>query len=328
MPDTLSQNEIDALFAQVTSGEPIVQIEDSVVKKDAKAYDFERPKKFNKEQLSSLKSIFDNYSRLLATFLTGYLRKNIEVEVISSEELTYKEFMNSISSDMAIIPILHMAPLKGSVVSMLDPYIGYAMIDKIMGGPGYGVKTLREFTEIEEILIRQIINHAIRLLPAAWENIGEFSPRIEEIVTNPQFAQIVRPNEMTALITLNIKIGNVEGALNFCLPYPTMAPIIEKLNKSSWYSKRSDEIEENYADDIGAEIEKTRVEVAAIIGRTRITVSDFVGLQKGDIIPLDSFINSDIEVMVGDLLKFHAKPGVSKGKTAVQITAHVDKEGD
>jgi flagellar motor switch protein FliM len=55
-------------------------------------------------------------------------------------------------------------------------------------------------------------------------------------------------------------------------------------------------------------------------------VSDFVHLQVGDVIPLDSYITSDLNVLVGNLLKFRGKPGIFKGKNAIQITSLVKKE--
>ena len=55
-------------------------------------------------------------------------------------------------------------------------------------------------------------------------------------------------------------------------------------------------------------------------------VSDFVGLQVGDVIPLDSYVTSDVKVVIGTMHKFHAKRGTSRGKFAVQITDLVERE--
>jgi len=325
MADNMSQKEIDAFINSLTGGNTVEPVEE--VKKETR-YDFNRPIKFNKEQTSSLRNIYEKYSRLFSNFFTAYLRTTVQVDVMTAEQQTYQEFMNLIANPV-ILAITEMAPLKGSVIMQMSAELGYAIIDRIMGGPGLIMKKLREYTEIEEILLRRIVDKALEFIPQAWENIGKFTPKIDRIVTNAQFANLYPQNEMTALVALNVKIGPVEGMMNFCIPYIVIEPSIDKLNTLTMYSnanKADEEDEKKYNDEIEAKLEKTSVEVSAVIGRTRVTVDEFVGLQVGDCIPLDSFVDSDIRIMVGNLHKFDAKPGVARGRNAVQITRLVDKE--
>jgi flagellar motor switch protein FliM len=105
-----------------------------------------------------------------------------------------------------------------------------------------------------------------------------------------------------------------------------LEPVIDKLYTKYWFNIPTDDNSEAYAEMLEVELEKTQALVNAVIGNTHITVNDFINLQVGDIIPLDSYINSDIKVMVGDLHKFYAKPGLSRGRNAIQITSIVRKE--
>ncbi|MCL1988146.1 MAG: FliM/FliN family flagellar motor C-terminal domain-containing protein, partial [Firmicutes bacterium] len=68
------------------------------------------------------------------------------------------------------------------------------------------------------------------------------------------------------------------------------------------------------------------VPVSAVVGKTNIMVSDFVNLQKGDVLKLDSYLDSELEIMIGNMLKFYAKPGTIKGKYAFQISTFIEKE--
>lgn len=323
MGEILSQSEIDDLLKSLSSGDPVINEEDE--KKEAKSYNFARPSKFSKEQLRSLEIVFDNYSRMMSSFLTGYLRTTVNVELANAEQVTYSEF-NNLLLNPVILSIVDFSPLKGSIILEMSANIGYSIIDRILGGPGIGMKKLRDFSDLEKILLERVIVQALSFIPETWENIAEIRPRLEKIETNSQFAQIISPNEMTALVTLTIKIGGIEGLINFCIPYMVIEPIMDRLNTKYWFSRAEDDEETTHAENIEIQLEKAEVKVSAIIGKTYINVIDFINLQAGDIIPLDSYVNSDLNIMVGNLLKFKGKPGVSRGKNAIQVTSLVDKE--
>ena len=323
MGDILSQGEIDDLLKSISSGESVGQGGEE--KKEAKPYNFARPSKFNKEQLRSLEIIFDNYSRMLSSFFTGYLRTTVNVEVANAEQVTYSEF-NNLLINPVILGIVEFSPLKGSIILEMSAPIGYSIIDRILGGPGIGMKKIRDFSDLEKILLDRVITQMLSFIPETWENIAEIKPKLEKIETNSQFAQIISPNEMTALVTLSIKIGSIEGFVNFCIPHMVIEPIMDKLNTKSWFSFSNDEENSAHAENIEAQLEKTDVRITAQIGKTYINVSDFIDVQVGDIIPLDSYVNSDLNIMVGNLFKFKGKPGISKGRNAIQITSLVEKE--
>lgn len=326
MGEILSQSEIDDLLKSLSSGDPNAVItETQTKKKEAKNYNFARPSKFNKEQLRSLEIMFDNYSRSLSSFLTGYVRTTVNIEVASAEQVTYSEF-NNLLVNPVILSILEFPPLKGSLIFEMSAAIGYSMIDRILGGPGIVMKKLRDFSDLEKILLDRIVVQMLSFIPEAWENIGDIRPRLEKIETNSQFAQIISPNEMTALVSLTIKIGGIEGFMNFCIPYIVLESVAERLNTRYWFADVSDNNNKAYSEKIEYQLEKTFVDVTAIIGKTSINVNDFIHLQVGDIIPLDSYVDSDLNIMVGNLHKFKGKPGVSRGKNAIQITSLIEKE--
>ena len=323
MSDILTQAEIDALLQGMAAGE-VDTNSTNTVEKIAVHYDFARPQKINKEQTRTLELMYDSYCRNLASFLSGYLRTNVNINVISAEQATFSEFSNSLVNP-CILSICDFSPFKGSIILELSANIGYAIIDRILGGPGTGISKLRDFTEIEKILLERVVTHMLSHLPETWEVVEKVAPRLEKIETNYQFAQIIAPMDMTALVTISIKVGAVEGLMNFCLPISVIEPVIDRLNTRYWFS-HSGEGAEDYTDELQSKIEKTNVGVSAVVGKTRIMVSDFVNLSVGDVITLDSYVNSDLEIYVGKLRKFRAKPGISRGKNAIQITSLVQRE--
>ncbi len=326
MGEILSQAEIDKLLSDLSSGNTQdILLEAKPKGSVVREYDFAKPSKFNKEQLRTLEIIFDNYARLLSSFLTAYLRTACNIEISTAEQITYKEFDNAMVNPV-ILAVVEYKPLKGSILLEMSTNIGYSIIDRILGGPGLSMKKIRDFSEIEKILLDRVVSQMIGYLVEPWENVVLLQPTLEKIETNSQFAQIISPNEMIVLVSLNIKIGSSEGYLNFCLPHFVLEPIMERLNTKFWFAQIEQDDDENYQLDLEKQLEKALVPVSVVIGKTNITVNDFINLQVGDIIPLDSYISTDLNVMVGSLNKFHGKPGISRGKMAVSITSLAGKE--
>jgi len=325
MGDVLSQSEIDNLLAALSSGE--LDAEDLTDKgeKQIKNYDFLRPSKFSKEHLRTLESIFEHYGRLLSTNLPAYLRKNVQVEVINAEAQAYSEFTNALSNPV-LLGVVDFSPLEGNIIIELAENLGYAIVDRMLGGGGTPLEKSREFSEIELTIIERIFNVFTDLLREPWSNVIELNPRLIRIETNPQFAQIISPSEMTSIVTVNIKIGNVEGLMNVCLPYACLENVIDKLNMKYWYSTMRVKDDKSYDDIIESAIGRAKIPVRAVLGKNVISLNDFVNIQVGDIIKLNTKVEDELDVYVGNIKKFTALPGSSSETYAVRISSIIREE--
>lgn len=325
MSEVLSQNEIDDLLKALSTGELDVEAYSSPKEAQVKDYDFTRPAKFSKEHLRTLEIIFENYGRLLYTNLPAYLRKNVQVEVVNSEAVAYSEFANALSNPV-LLCMVDFEPLQGKVLMELAPTLGYAIIDRLLGGTGETLEKKRDFSEIEISIIERIISICIELLREPWANVVELNPRLEKIETNSQFAQIVSPTEMIAIVTLSLKIGDIEGLMNVCLPFLTLEPVMDKLNTKYWYSTMKSKEEAVYEKTIEMLISKAKIPIKAVLGNSSISVADFANLQKGDIIKLNSGIEDELTVYVGNISKFKALPGSADDNYAVRVTSIIREE--
>ncbi len=325
MGEVLSQNEIDSLLQALSSGElDMDEVKDSP-DKQVKNYDFNRPAKFSKEHLRTLEIIFEHYGRLLSTNLPVYLRKNIQVTVASSETVTFSEFSNSLANPV-ILGIVNFQPLSGNIIIELGSSLGYAMIDRMLGGQGQPLAKSREFSEIELTILEKIMIVCTQLLREPWKNVLDINPYLDRIETNTQFAQIISPTDMIAMVTLNLKIGDVEGFMNICLPYFTLESIMDRLNTKFWYANMQEKADENYEDHIETLIRRVDVPIKAILGRSNVAVNDFLNLQVGDVIRLDSRVDSELSVYVGNIKKFMALPGSQEDHFAVRVTSVIREE--
>lgn len=326
MSDILSQNEIDDLIESLNveeTGSTSVHI--APEQKRVKGYDFRRPSKFAKDHLKTLSIIYESYARLATNFLSGYLRTLVQVEAKSVEPVAYYEFSNSIPNPTALA-IIDFAPLSGSILMEFEPNVAFALVDRILGGKGEAVDEYRNFTEIELAIIERVILQLIGLMKEPWENVIEITPKLEKIETNAQYAQIISPNEIVALVSLTTTVGEVEGTINLCVPHMVIEPILPKLSTKLWFSHSEKEVSDQFSKVLEDKIQCTSVPVKVILGNTNITIQEFSELQVGDVIQLNKNVADDLEVRVGDLLKFYAKPGVRRNRSAVRITEVVRRE--
>jgi flagellar motor switch protein FliM len=329
MSDVLSQSEIDELLNALSSGEVDVKINTSSDNKEKKVkeHDFRRPSKFAKDHLKTFNIIYENYARLLNNYLAAHLRTGVQIDVLSVEPLTFYEFNNSISNP-AVLGIIQFSPLPGSVVIDLSPNVAFSIIDRVLGGGGAGIEKVRGFTEVEIVLVEKMMKGFVDVMKEPWETIIEIQPRLDKIETNVQFAQLMSPNEIIALVTLSIKVGEAEGMVNICIPHMVVEPVLSKLSTKFWFSTVEKGSTKELKATIHSKLEKMYVPVKAILGKSEITVNDFLELREGDVLPIDTNVNEEIQVMVGDLLKFYARPGVRKNKTALKISRVILREED
>ena len=325
MSDILSQSEIDNLLKQLSDGDLDVDQIQGEDEKQVKNYDFSRPTKFSKEHLRTLEIIFEHYSRLVSTNLPVYLRKNVQVSVASSETVTFSEFSNALSNP-SVLGIINFAPLNGNIIIEIATNLCYAMLDRMLGGSGQPLEKSREFSDIELTILQKLLVMFTQLLREPWKNVVDISPVLSRLETNPQFAQVIAPSDMIAIVTLNMKIGDVEGMLNICLPFFTLEDVMDKLNTKYWFSTMQENHDEHYEEYIESMIRRVDVPINAVLGKSTISVSDFLNLQVGDCIRLDSRVDTDMEVYVGNIKKFTALPGTEKDSYAVQITSVIREE--
>ncbi len=320
MTEILSQDEIDALLSAISSGE--VDPDDySAVgeQKKVKIYDFRRPDKFSKDQIRTLQMMHETFARLTTTALSAQLRALVGVHVGSVDQLTYEEFIRSIPNPTTLA-VINMDPLKGSAILEIDPSITFTIIDRLFGGPGEPSKISRELSDIELSVMEGIIVRILGNLREAWSTVIDLRPRLGNIETNPQFAQIVPPNDMVVLITLETKVGDVEGMTNLCIPYITIEPIISKLSAQYWYSSiRRGESDENKA-IIQERLDQVEIPLRCDVGEVELPLQEILNLQVGDVVKLAStHIKSDMIIKVGDRKKFKSRPGRIGQRMCVQI---------
>lgn len=328
MADILSQSEIDSLLAAISSGEMNAsELKEEENKKKVKVYDFKRALRFSKDQLRGLNRIHDNYARMLTTYLSAQLRTFVKIEVASVEQLPYEEFIRSIPTT-TILNVFLVPPLEGRFVMEVNPKIAFGMIDRLMGGIGVEAEEQnRSLTEIEMIIMERIFKRALDYFRDAWKGVADVRPELDLLETNPQFMQIVSPNETVAVISLDTNISETSGMINLCLPHVALEDVLPKLTAHHWLSsnKKTDNPVEQKA--VKRKIKRARLPLTVELGCSQITLKDLMELTPGDVITLEQRTDHPLLVRLGNRPKFLARAGTVNGKLAVQIQEPIE-EGD
>ena len=326
MNEVLSQDEIDQLLQAISSGES----EDTDFKpvndtRKIKIYDFKRPDKFSKEQIRTVSIMHETFARLTTTSLSAQLRSLVHVHVASVDQLTYEEFIRSIPTPTTLA-VVNMDPLKGNAVLEIDPAITFCMIDRLFGGRGVtATNKNRDLTDIEQSVMEGIIVRILANMREAWTQVIDLRPRLAQIETNPQFAQIVPPSEMVVLITLETKVGDEEGMMNFCIPYITIEPIISKLSSQFWFSSVRRSSTTQYLGTLKEKLSSVDMEVVAEVGSINLPVRDVLALKVGDVVRLSNTkVGEPFTLSVGNKKKFYCQPGIVGKKMAVQVTGKIE----
>ncbi|HUX46975.1 MAG TPA: flagellar motor switch protein FliM [Desulfosporosinus sp.] len=327
MGDVLSQNEIDALLSALSDGQVDVEEMRTTKSQRIRVYDFKRPNKFSKDQIRSLQNIHENFCRGLTTYFSGNLHAVAESTVLSIEQITYDEFIRSLPNP-TVLGLYSMNPLEGTALIEVSPSLAFTVVDRLLGGQGQGAEKDRDLTEIEKTIIENRLAQMIFLSEDAWAEVYELKPQLVSMETNPQFTQIVAPNEMIVLITIEVKIGEEVGMINICMPYLVLEPILDKLSTFFLFSSHTKITSPEQVQAIRRKIEWAKVDMVAFLGHSEILVRDLLDLAKGDVIPLNQSVNDPLPIFVGEFMKFKSIPGLHGEHIAVQITETIKEGGE
>lgn len=327
MADVLSQSQIDALLSSFSAegAKALDEIEEQASERKIKNYDFKMPKKFTKEQLKVIDGIFENYSRVLSSYLTGLMRVYCKVEVLQIEEQLYYEFNNALP-DYVMMAMINMGitdddVLETNCIMQLSNPVSGAMMDRLMGGEGNYIEMNRDFTEIEVGLMSNVLSKMAGLLKEPWGSYIEINPVLTTIETNSRVMQSISPDDVVILVMLEMEIKDVKNTVSFCIPALNLESMMSKFgDRWSRSTKKLDpKREKERRLSLMDAIKDSELRIDTVLCETELDLYDVLTLQPGDVIPLNMSIDSNVTVKIGENTWFDGKLGISNNKKAVKI---------
>ena len=332
---SLSQEEIDALINQLSGkeGEEGAPVKEAIDGRRVKTFDFrfnKRLDKFTNNQLQTLRTLHENFTRLLNNSLSVYLRTRVEASIVSIEQISYGDFIASIGIP-SILAIFSMDPLPGSGIVQVDLNLVFSIIDRLLGGPGWFPNKLRDLTDIERTLMQRFMARMLNSYRESWNYLLTLSLKIEALDSNPQFIPRIIPlDQIVAYVSMELKVGDMAGVMNFCLPYLVLQSIGQQLTDFQWsptvVSGRG-MTEEDIA-QLTRNVERAGVEIEVELGKTMVSLRDLVALHEGDLVVFDKLTTEPLVAKVNEREKFRVFPGTNKDRLAVQVASTIEKEDE
>lgn len=330
MAELLTQQEIDNLLSGMSTGEKQQNTPASQGDKPAReilTFDFRLPHRMSKNQLRTMQAVHESFGEMFASYLLGRLQTTVTIEVLSVDQLFYSEFVLSMGNPTCIY-IFRIAGSEALGIMEFHPQLVLAIIERMLGGGSSGTeKKVRLITKIEQNIFKAIITRALADLQKAWKNVAPLTFVLERYETERDFAQIVPASEIVLAIALELAIEEEKFLINLCFPTFALEDVLAKLNIQQ-FGGLAQEKDGAWAKKLQSRIEQTTVGMVARLGVPTITLHELAHLSVGDVIRTMIPLNAEVEITVGDKIRFWGWPGISNGRKAVKITriAHPSME--
>jgi flagellar motor switch protein FliM len=329
MPQILSQDEVDALLQGIAEGDVDTKAQASPGSAaPSSAFDFASQDRIVRGSLPTLEMIHDRFSRAFRSTISTATRRSIDVNTLSHEMIKFGEFMRTIPLP-ASLHIFKLEPLKGLAICVFEGRLVFSLIDHFFGGRGRGHVKLegRDFTPIENRIIRMVMDMVLEDYYNAWQPVHPIQIEYVSSEVNPQFVNVVPSSDLVVAVNMEIELEESTGKLRFCIPYSTIEPIKEKLKAG--FQNETLEIDHVWMDRMKVQLAKTQVNLKVDLGSTQILGRDVLNLKEGDIISLHKDQSSPLTIFVEDVPKFLGSLGTFRGNNALRIEQVTPiREGD
>lgn len=324
MSQILSQEEVDALLRGVTDGEIETETDQTIDDSGIVPYDLTSQERIIRGRMPTLDIINQRFARLFRSTLSSQMRKVADVTTVSTDTVKFGEFVKSLPVP-ASLHIFRMEPLRGFALLAAESKLVFSLVDNFFGGGAnttYKVEG-RDFTAIEQRMIKKIILSALQDWEKAWKPVHAIQVSFVRSEINPQFAAIVPTTDVVVIVIFEIEMENVTGTITICLPYSTIEPIITKLRAG--FQSDHLEVDQTWVKRLREKLENADVEILVELGKTILKSSELINLKLGDVIQLDNDVSDELMLKIEGVPKFKVFPGVSRGNKAVKISTVIKR---
>ncbi len=326
MAEQLSQADIDALLDTFSSENPGEAAAKAAASGSARAprelsadsYDFSHPDLLSRDQVRALRTVHEGYAQALAKRLSTEFLTSVSASVVSIDHLTYAEFLMLLPQP-TVLSVIEVPQLEGNLAVELNPNVSFAFIDRLLGGEGNPIGKLRSLTAIEQGLMERVLQKSCQELAGVWAPIFPLDFELQAIEANPELARVVGPNEMVVLVSMELRINDVSGMMNLCLPHVVMEPAIQRLSQGTMAARKSKSAPARQKEALQESLAAAELRLDIDLGHTTLSLRELLDLEPGDVLRFTSASPSGVVAQVEGTPKFEGSAGRSRGAYAVRV---------
>lgn len=323
MPATLSPEEVKALMSAIQDGKvagdgmrgnrgPVAN------------YDLTSQDRIIRGQMPTLDAINEQIGQQLAIGLSGRTRLAIRIGSAAATLLKFADLAPLLAPPAAVC-VLGLGGGYGYGLAVLEPGLGEQLLAAALGDrrarqPEALPDARREFTAVEQGVLKRLLGVLTDAIATAWEPVMPFRPEALRFEMDPRMANIAPPSDVGIVSAFEVT-GGLEGRLQLVIPYSAVEPAKQLLSAPRRLSQRGDD---RVSRMMAREIEQVKVDVRGILGCTRITLSRLLELTEGQVLLLDHDESAPLPIHVQGRQKLLGSPSVSGGAMAMKVERALD----
>lgn len=336
----LSQSEIDALLKGAIEieekdgggsvnlaeimGQPATSsssIKPPDPSKKIQAYNFWSPERFSKEQIRAVELVHEDLAERLSTSLPTYIRTGLRPRLVHTEQGRFHDFLKDLP-EQSLFHLITLAPLPGQMILTISPNVCHVILEQRLGGKMEGEPIVRALTDIDQSLLRGLVEHMLNDLKSAWSKVASIEPQLDDSTVNQHWVQMLMGNERVLLLTFELSINMITGTMNVYIPFSSLKPIAANLNPAVWVTGRKEKQTNPAARQMTLDLlYPVKLPVKVTVGKTKLSLGDVANLAVGDVIQTDTNIKNTLIMRVANEDLFNVQIGKVGKNIAVQVVS-------
>jgi len=293
---------------------------------DVKLYNFWSPDHFSKDQMRAVELVHEDLAERLTSSLPSFLRTSLRPRVVHTEQGRFHDFLKDLPNTN-LFHMINLAPLPGQMVLTISPDVSYVVLEQRLGGQSKSSRKNRALTEIDQSLLRGMVEHMLNDIKASWSKVVAIEPGLEDSTVNQHWVQMVIGNERVMLITFELTMQDTTGTMNIYIPFTMLKPIANVLNPHAWFSGRRERLGDAEARAVAMEnVARINFSARVYLGNAEITIRELGNLKPGDVLPLSTSTRQDLPLYIDEKPLFWVKVGKKGKRLAAQIVSVIRGE--
>ena len=289
--------------------------------KKIQAYNFWSPERFSKEQIRAVELVHEDLAERLSTSLPTYIRTGLRPRLVHTEQGRFHDFLKDLP-EQSLFHLITLAPLPGQMILTISPNVCHVILEQRLGGKMEGEPLVRALTDIDQSLLRGLVEHMLNDLKSAWSKVASIEPQLDDSTVNQHWVQMLMGNERVLLLTFELSINMITGTMNVYIPFSSLKPLAANLNPAVWVTGRKEKQTNPAARQMTLDLlYPVKLPVKVTVGKTRLSLGDVANLAIGDVIQTDTNIKSTLIMRVANEDLFNVQIGKVGKNIAVQVVS-------